>query len=256
MLSAARARRDAAADHAQTTLARATDLAPATPSFLSQLRDDLSDGWNVGNLGATHFAGGFLSGASGFLDFLRSANPMDPYNVLHPGEYLTGLDALQAELVDMSLHPSVLIDSVLGTGWRSDPFNAGGNLSFNLLLLEEGGDDPDSTSLLQRVFSRDPVDVATGEVLLSQTDLALPGLLPLMVERTHISSYRIGQWFGPSWASSLDQRLEVTPQGVTFIAADGMKLHYPHPHPTRSAGSPGLVPDRDGRCGEPSPAAT
>ena len=115
---------------------------------------------------------------------------------------------------------------------------------------------PDSTSLLQRVFSRDPVDVATGEVLLSQTDLALPGLLPLMVERTHISSYRIGQWFGPSWASSLDQRLEVTPQGVTFIAADGMKLHYPHPHRTRSAGSPGLVPGRDGRCGEPSPAAT
>ncbi|MGC1282177.1 MAG: putative T7SS-secreted protein [Streptosporangiaceae bacterium] len=236
MLSAARARRDAAADHAPTTLARATDLAPATPSFLSQLRDDLSDGWNVGNLGATHFAGGFLSGASGFLDFLRSANPMDPYNVLHPGEYLTGLDALQAELVDMSLHPSVLIDSVLGTGWRSDPFNAGGNLSFNLLLLEEGGDDPDSTSLLQRVFSRDPVDVATGEVLLSQTDLALPGLLPLMVERTHISSYRIGQWFGPSWASSLDQRLEVTPQGVTFIAADGMKLHYPHPHPDTVGG--------------------
>jgi RHS repeat-associated protein len=229
MLSAARARRDAAADQAQTTLARATDLAPATPSFLSQLRDDLSDGWNVGNLGATHFAGGFLSGASGFLDLLRSANPMDPYNVLHPGEYLTGLDALQAGLVDMSLHPSVLINSVLGTGWRTDPFSMGGNLTFNLLLLAEGGDDPDAINPAEKVTDADPVDVATGEVLLSQTDVTLPGLLPLVIERTHISSYRIGQWFGPSWASSLDQRLEVSPEGVTFVAANGVKLRYPHP---------------------------
>jgi RHS repeat-associated protein len=229
MLSAARSRRDAAADQAQTTLAQATDLAPATPSFLSQLRDDLSDGWNVSNLGATHFAGGFLSGASGFLDFLRSANPMDPYNVLHPGEYLTGLDALQAGLVDMSLHPSVLINSVLGTGWRSDPFSAGGNLTFNLLLLAEGGDDPDAINPAEKVTDADPVDVATGEVLLSQTDVTLPGLLPLVIERTHISSYRVGQWFGPSWASSLDQRLEVTPEGVTFVEANGVKLRYPHP---------------------------
>jgi RHS repeat-associated protein len=229
MLSAARARRDAAADQAQTTLARATDLAPATPSFLSQLSDDLSDGWNVGHLGATHFAGGFINGASGFLDFLRSANPTDPYNVLHPGEYLTGLDALQAGLVDMSLHPSVLINSVLGTGWRTDPFSAGGNLTFNLLLLAEGGDDPDAINPAEKVTDADPVDVATGEVLLSQTDVTLPGLLPVVIERTHISSYRIGQWFGPSWASSLDQRLELSPDGVTFVAANGVKLRYPHP---------------------------
>jgi RHS repeat-associated protein len=229
VLSAARARRDAAADQAQATLARTTDLAPATPSFLTQLRDDLSDAWNVGNLGSTHFAGGFIEGAAGFLSLVRSVNPMDPYNMAHPGEYLAGLDGLQASLVDMSLHPSVLINGILGTGWRSDPFSAGGNLTFNLLLMEEGGDDPESTSLLQRLFDRDPVDVATGEVLLSQTDVSLPGLLPLVLERTHISSYRIGQWFGPSWASSLDQRLEVTPEGVTFIAADGAKLHYPHP---------------------------
>jgi RHS repeat-associated protein len=229
VLSAARARRDAAAEQAETTLARATDLAPATPSFLSQLTDDLSDAWNVGNLGETHFAGGFLNAASGFLDFVRSANPMDPYNMLHPGEYLAGLDSLQAGLVDMSLHPSALINSVIGTGWRSDPFSAGGNLTFNLLLLAEGGDDPDAINPAEKVTEGDPVDVATGEVLLSQTDVTLPGLLPLVIERTHISSYRIGQWFGPSWASSLDQRLEVTPEGVTFVAANGVQLRYPHP---------------------------
>jgi len=229
VLAAARARRDAAADQAETTLARATDLAPASPSFLTQLGDDLSDAWNVGNLGETHFAGGFLDAASGFLGFVRSVNPTDPYNALHPGEYLAGLDSLQAGLVDMSLHPSALINTVIGTGWRSDPFQAGGNLTFNLLLLAEGGDDPDAINPAEKVTEGDPVDVATGEVLLSQTDLTLPGLLPLVIERTHVSSYRIGQWFGPSWASSLDQRLEVTPDRVTFVAADGVKLRYPHP---------------------------
>ena len=229
VLSSARARRDAAADQAQATLARATDLAPVTPSFLTQVRDDLSDAWNVNELGTAHFAGGFIGAASGFLGFVRSVNPMDPYNMAHPGEYLAGLDSLQAALVDMSLHPSVLINSILGTGWRSDPFSAGGNLTFNLLLLAEGGDDPDAINPAEKVTEVDPVDVATGEVLLSQTDVTLPGLLPLVIERTHISSYRIGQWFGPSWASTLDQRLEVTPEGVMFVAANGVKLRYPHP---------------------------
>jgi RHS repeat-associated protein len=229
VLSSARARRDAAADQAQATLARATDLAPVTPSFLTQVRDDLSDAWNVNELGTAHFAGGFIGAASGFLDFARWVNPMDPYNMAHPGEYLAGLDSLQAALVDMSLHPSVLINSILGAGWRSDPFSAGGNLTFNLLLLAEGGDDPDAINPAEKVTEADPVDVATGEVLLSQTDVALPGLLPLVIERTHISSYRIGQWFGPSWASTLDQRLEVTPEGVMFVAANGVKLRYPHP---------------------------
>ncbi len=229
VLSSARARRDAAAGQAEATLARATNLAPASPSFLSQLGDDLSDAWNIGNLGATHFAGGFVEAASGFLGFVRSIDPTDPYNILHPGEYLTGLDGLQAALVDMSLHPSALINTVLGTGWRSDPFQAGGNLTFNLLLLAEGGDDPDAIDPAAKVTEGDPVDVATGEVLLTQTDVALPGLLPLAIERTHISSYRIGQWFGPSWASTLDQRLEVTSEGVTFVAVNGVKLRYPHP---------------------------
>jgi RHS repeat-associated protein len=239
VLSAARARRDDAAGQAQTTLARATGLAPATPSFLSQLDDDLSDALNVGALGGSHFAGGLVGAAAGFGDFAGSANPANPYNLLHPGEYLAGLDALQAGLVDMDLRPSVAVSSFLGTGWRGDPFNAAGNLTFNLTMLAVGGgDDPelaegghvaDAIDPAERVTAGDPVDVATGEVLLSQTDVALAGLLPLVVERTHASSYRVGQWFGPSWASTLDERLEVTPEGVTFVAADGVRLRYPHP---------------------------
>ncbi|MET9533068.1 DUF6531 domain-containing protein [Streptomyces sp. NPDC006649] len=77
----------------------------------------------------------------------------------------------------------------------------------------------------------DPIDVATGDMLLPQTDVALPGTLPLILERTHISSYRWGGWFGPSWASTLDQRIQVDDEGVIYTAPDGARLTYPRPDP-------------------------
>ena len=75
----------------------------------------------------------------------------------------------------------------------------------------------------------DPVDVAGGRVLLTQTDVELAGVLGLVLSRTHLSSHRVGRWFGPSWASTLDQRLEVEETGVYFAAEDGMLLAYPAP---------------------------
>lgn len=75
----------------------------------------------------------------------------------------------------------------------------------------------------------DPVDVSTGRVLLTQTDVELAGILPLVLCRTHVSSYRVGRWFGPSWASTLDQRLEIEDTGVYYAAEDGMLLVYPTP---------------------------
>ncbi|MEU1373178.1 DUF6531 domain-containing protein [Streptomyces triculaminicus] len=79
--------------------------------------------------------------------------------------------------------------------------------------------------------AKDPVDVATGVMLLFQTDVSLPGALPLVVERTHLSSYRAGGWFGPTWASTLDERVQLDAEGVVFAAADGMRLVYPVPSP-------------------------
>ncbi|GHF35358.1 hypothetical protein GCM10010218_15740 [Streptomyces mashuensis] len=79
--------------------------------------------------------------------------------------------------------------------------------------------------------AKDPIDVATGVMVLPQTDLTLPGDLPLVLERTHLSSYRAGGWFGPSWASTLDERIQLDTEGVVFAAADGMRLVYPVPKP-------------------------
>ncbi|MGH3840212.1 MAG: RHS repeat-associated core domain-containing protein [Pseudonocardiaceae bacterium] len=88
-----------------------------------------------------------------------------------------------------------------------------------------------AVQFLKRTCETDPVDVATGEVVQQQTDLELPGVLPLVLTRTHVSSHRVGRWYGPSWASTLDQRLEVDPVRVYYAAEDGMLLVYPIPRP-------------------------
>ena len=72
----------------------------------------------------------------------------------------------------------------------------------------------------------DPVDVATGDVLLFQDDVSLPGALPLVLGRAYRSSWRAGRWFGPSWASSLDQRLQIAPDRIIGVFADGRILSW------------------------------
>ncbi|WP_051817856.1 DUF6531 domain-containing protein [Kitasatospora sp. NRRL B-11411] len=75
----------------------------------------------------------------------------------------------------------------------------------------------------------DPVDVVSGQVITSETDLALPGLLPLLLRRAYASDYVGGRLFGPGWSSTLDQRIEIDADGVHFAGDDAQILHYPLP---------------------------
>ncbi|WP_443064864.1 DUF6531 domain-containing protein [Streptomyces sp. NBC_00576] len=75
----------------------------------------------------------------------------------------------------------------------------------------------------------DPVDVATGQMFLVERDVSLPGTLPLSFTRRVASGYRTGWWFGPTWASTIDQRLEIDDQNVVFVTEDGMLLEYRRP---------------------------
>jgi RHS repeat-associated protein len=77
----------------------------------------------------------------------------------------------------------------------------------------------------------EPIDVATGAMLTTHTDLALPASLPLVLARTHLSSYRAGTCFGPTWTCLLDERMQLDADGVVFAAGDGMRLVYPVPVP-------------------------
>ncbi|MFI8993386.1 RHS repeat-associated core domain-containing protein [Streptomyces sp. NPDC053542] len=82
-----------------------------------------------------------------------------------------------------------------------------------------------------RCKNGDPIDMVSGEMLMEETDVVLPGVLPLVLQRTHLSTYRWGHYFGESWASTLDQRLELDAEGVVFATEDGMLLAYPAPQP-------------------------
>ncbi|MGQ5226617.1 DUF6531 domain-containing protein [Streptomyces sp. yara] len=90
----------------------------------------------------------------------------------------------------------------------------------------------------------DPVDVATGAMYLDQTDVELPGVLPLIFTRRCSSQYRTGWWFGPSWSSTIDQRLEVDEDGVVFVTEDGLLLAYPLPVEHQRPTMPGTGPCR------------
>ncbi|MFB6772064.1 RHS repeat-associated core domain-containing protein [Streptomyces sp. NPDC056337] len=97
---------------------------------------------------------------------------------------------------------------------------------------------------LVRSKGSDPVDMASGAMYLPQTDVELPGLLPLAFTRRVASDYRCGWWFGPTWASTVDQHLEVDAEGVVFVAEDGLILTYPHPTGADVAVMPDAGPRR------------
>jgi len=82
-----------------------------------------------------------------------------------------------------------------------------------------------------RFLGRDPVELSTGQMIMQQTDVELPGILPWALQRTYMSSYRAGRAFGRSWSSTLDVRLEIDADGVCYAAPDAVLLAYPHPEP-------------------------
>ncbi|MCD2186656.1 DUF6531 domain-containing protein [Actinomycetospora soli] len=96
----------------------------------------------------------------------------------------------------------------------------------------QGG--PESPAVPEtKAANTEPVDLASGLLFQPELDVDLPGVLPLVLERTHVSNYRAGRFFGPSWASTLDQRLQVGADAVWFARADAHVLEFP---------TPGVVP--------------
>ncbi|MFE4856895.1 RHS repeat-associated core domain-containing protein [Streptomyces sp. NPDC056670] len=80
-----------------------------------------------------------------------------------------------------------------------------------------------------RTVAGDPVDVVSGQMVTSETDAELPGLLPLLLRRAYASGYDAGRLYGPGWASTLDQRLEVVGYEIHYVGDDAQVLRYPIP---------------------------
>jgi RHS repeat-associated protein len=147
----------------------------------------------------------------------------------------TGQGNLTEILVDVGLNllPGVGKLARLGAGALkgSKVLTAFSGLAAGFGKIRSGVSDLRSAALAfgGRILKIDPIDVVTGEMVMAQTDIELPGVLPLVLARTHLSSYRAGVWFGRSWASTLDQRLEVDAEYVWYAAPDGMRLAFPVP---------------------------
>ncbi|WP_344406184.1 DUF6531 domain-containing protein, partial [Streptomyces longisporus] len=118
----------------------------------------------------------------------------------------------------------------MGPGFPSKgPGGNGGSAGSKPDLLNKALDDPRHHSVepKNRACKEDPIDVASGQMLLEQTDLTLPGVLPLVLKRTHLSDYTFGTWFGPSWASTMDERIEVDIRNkAVWAREDGTLLVY------------------------------
>ena len=274
ILREARSARDIEAAAATNAIRPATGLAPAEPSFWSQLGSDFSDAMQVGNLASISLVGGAVDGVADIAKFARSIDPADSWNMEHPAEYVAGLSGTAAGLANDVINPQDLVKSLVGSGWGSDPAQALGRLVPNIALAvgtDGTGAAADAGSIAERAAlgtgedaaaagldgvasdpaaaarppadiptAGDPVDVATGDVVLAQTDVTLPGLLPLVVERMHRSSWRAGRWFGRSWASTFDQRLQVRADRVIGVFADGRVLIWPQPGDGGAGGAGGV----------------
>ncbi|MFJ9918950.1 putative T7SS-secreted protein [Streptomyces rubiginosohelvolus] len=259
-LEDARRIRNEAGGRAESAVTAAMAHAPKEPKGAARLKNELYDYGLSQGVELAHLGGGVLKGVGGLMGFLRQTNPIDPYNLTHPAEMYKGVSMTLSGLTRTVANP----DRALESAWdaaKSDPSEfvgrllpeavgtkGAGTLKGGLRAgLRKGGgpekppgpareatQDPAEPSRTERAPEEDPsdpVDMATGAVYLPQTDIVLPGTLPLVFRRRVASDYRSGRWFGPSWSSTADQRLEIDSEGVIFISEDGLLLSYPHPAP-------------------------
>ena len=258
VLDAARRQRNAVAAETETKLTAALAHAPKEPSAVQQLKLDGADLLEAQYVDSTHVLGGVVKGTAGIVNFARSLDVMDPYNLTHPAAFLQNKVQLLGGVVSMATHPERALES----GWnsfKSDPYNFAGELFPQAVLAvasdgagtaaEEGMLAADSTLAEEGALAEtpgaaesqsaaevesagtDPVNLATGRMFLSQTDVTLPGALPFAFKRRVESGRAYGRWLGPSWISTVDQRLDIAAAGVTFVHEDGTRLFYPHPAP-------------------------
>ncbi|MEU6885361.1 putative T7SS-secreted protein [Streptomyces viridosporus] len=256
ILAEARKQRNTAAETARSAVRAARDLAPEKPSYAQQVSDGLQELQIMGD----HVGGGIIKGTAGLLNFVRGINPLDPYNLTHPAEYATNLNSLASGLL-LAANDPVGTGKQMVSDFMKDPYEGFGRLLPDLALTAATGgggaavkgvriaaDAADAARVRNLVDNApdgthnrpdghrttdgtDPVDLASGRMFLPQTDVEIPGILPLVFTRRTESGCTAGRFLGPSWTSTVDERLVIDPVGVVHVTADGLLITYPHPAP-------------------------
>ncbi|MFE3205993.1 DUF6531 domain-containing protein [Embleya sp. NPDC059237] len=197
----------------------------------------------------------FAKGAGGGVFELASfAWTIDPGRIfVDPIAYATDLKGIAGGMLGIARDPVGFAQDTVVTSWedfKKNPARWLGHLApdLALTLATRGGnktltpaeqvekniakrDNPRCRAAEACTREGEPIDVVTGEMVLPQIDVTLPGALPLVLERHHRTAFGGGRFFGERWASTLDQSLRLGADRVTFTAADGMTLRYPVPRP-------------------------
>ncbi|WP_373299514.1 DUF6531 domain-containing protein [Streptomyces poonensis] len=206
-------------------------LAPGPPGgwgLVKSMGRDMAEGLALNSM---HMSMGALKALGETVGLVRMLNPTDPYNLTHPGQYLQNANGVLTGLASTVAHPERLVGIVKNQNWR-DPAEALGSIAIDLLggkgaggaakgglkgavktgvkeAVEQGAKETARKSVRERlgdlardlnckVLRNEPVDMATGRMVLPQTDVTLPGSFPLEFTRTFESAYRNGGWFGPA----------------------------------------------------------
>ncbi|MET9437992.1 putative T7SS-secreted protein [Streptomyces sp. NPDC006551] len=126
-LKEARRQRDEAASAAEKAVRAALAHAPQEPPASNRLASNAVDAYGALNVETLHVAGGVIKGTAGILNFARGLNPLDPYNITHPAQYMQNVNMTLAGLVSTAAHPErvpgALIDS-----FKKDPSEGIGRL--------------------------------------------------------------------------------------------------------------------------------
>ncbi|MGV4982979.1 putative T7SS-secreted protein [Streptomyces sp. NRAIS4] len=137
-LGEARKQRNTAASAANGKIKAALAHAPAEPPPLDRLGNDFADGYQAANTELLHVAGGVVKGAAGLVNFVRGLDPMDPYNLTHPAEYLQGVSMTLSGLVSTAAHPERALKAVVD-GFEKDPSEFLGRLLPQLVGTDGAG---------------------------------------------------------------------------------------------------------------------
>jgi len=106
------------------------------------------------------------------------------------------------------------------------------NMGQNLQTTEQGGFFSWLSDAGSQAWSKlaDPVHTVTGEFFVDETDLRLPGPIPLALRRNYSSLNLADNQFGPGWKLSIMPYLSVGAGATNIYAADmdGAVLAYVH----------------------------
>ncbi|MGW0704345.1 putative T7SS-secreted protein, partial [Streptomyces sp. NPDC002867] len=120
ILDDARTARNQAAETAKGAVKAAMAHAPKDKTGLDKLQTELMD-YSLGqSIELAHFGGGIIKGTAGLVNFVRSVNPIDLYNLTHPAEYYKGVNMTLAGLASTVANP----DRALKNAWdaaKGDP---------------------------------------------------------------------------------------------------------------------------------------